>query len=452
MDMMHSLLYVFFSLTTIGLSYKLFCSAAGDMSLLRPNLVSVTFYCWLVGLIYIGNTLHVIGVENYTNRLVKSEDSYYLAFWATTWVLISMPVAMIFYQKKIFGGQIKAKINIFYGGDLEPLQSKFDSFQIFFWILITIMVFGATLYSYASLSSYPLFSILQGAVSGLGSDRYEAKFNFSGNVYVKNLLMEKLAVLSSYIAYSYSKLYDKKLILKLWFFSTLVLAILAIGFTGEKAPFVVYFLSLFVVKGLIDRGWSKFVFLLLLSICTIMMAGLYLLIDQGIHFSFYGGIVSRMVMVPSAGLVLAFDIFPSQHDFLIGASFPAWMISIFGMEHARSARVIMEIVNPSGVAAGTAGVMNSLFIAEAWANFSWLGLIIAPLLVGFVIQLFHNIIVSQPKSPVFVALFGYFIFNMPVNGGFVDFIWNIGWMFIFLVLYLGIFYRQFFVRKTVFLE
>ena len=38
----------------------------------------------------------------------------------------------------------------------------------------------------------------------------------------------------------------------------------------------------------------------------------------------------------------------------------------------RPARIVMSIINFLGIEAGTAGVMNTLFIGEAYANFGWL--------------------------------------------------------------------------------
>ena len=66
------------------------------------------------------------------------------------------------------------------------------------------------------------------------------------------------------------------------------------------------------------------------------------------------------------------------------------MIGIFGMEQQRSARVIMEYLNPEGVVSETTGVMNSLYMAEAYANFGNLGLLLSPIIVGFTMIFYIN--------------------------------------------------------------
>lgn len=92
----------------------------------------------------------------------------------------------------------------------------------------------------------------------------------------------------------------------------------------------------------------------------------------------------------------------------------------------RSARIIMSIIMPSAVEDGTGGVINSLFIGEAWANFGLAGVIFAPFWVGFVIQWSYILLLKTAKTPLFLALTVYLTLKWPVTGGFNDFIYNAG--------------------------
>ena len=137
-------------------------------------------------------------------------------------------------------------------------------------------------------------------------------------------------------------------------------------------------------------------------------------------------------------LPLTFEVFPDKIQFLDGASFPEWMsTSIFGVEHKASARALMEYFNPKGVASGKSGVISTLFIAEAYANFGKVGLVLAPIFVGLEIQFLHNYILSNYKTPSSVAIYGYFMIAFPLTSGIVGFVWNVGWMFIALIFILG---------------
>jgi hypothetical protein len=226
---------------------------------------------------------------------------------------------------------------------------------------------------------------------------------------------------------------------------TFATAVLAVTSDGQKLPILNYLLALFFIRGFIRGGFTLARIISIALLTVFLISLLYIVTTGHLEIGLAQGPIGRILMTAVAGVPLHFMIFPSLHPFLQGASFPGWLAgTLFGVEHARSARVIMEIINPAAVESGTAGVINTLFIAEAWANFGWAGLIAAPFIVGFVIQTIYNALLTLPKTPVFVAAMGFFMVNtVIVIGGFVDFIWNVAWMMIFLWILLSIFARQF---------
>ena len=95
----------------------------------------------------------------------------------------------------------------------------------------------------------------------------------------------------------------------------------------------------------------------------------------------------------------------------------------------------MEIYNPRGVAAGEAGVMNAMFIGEAYANWGWLGVVIAPFVVAIPLAFAFALLLRQPKTPLSIVLY-LALFAAATNslqGGFVDYIYNINFV-IFIIL------------------
>ena len=107
----------------------------------------------------------------------------------------------------------------------------------------------------------------------------------------------------------------------------------------------------------------------------------------------------------------------------------------------------MSLFNPEGVENNTAGVYNSLYIAEAWCNWGILGLIIAPIWVGMIIQIIYLFFIKSKKSPLLCGMFSYFSLNIPVTGGINDFIYNEDWVrtiFVLLFFYIfALFLKQF---------
>ena len=435
--------YSIFSLLVLCVSSFLFNKAAGSLSPRKLNIVSWIFYYQLLLLSFIGITLGVSGTYHYMlNR--ASSTSIRLAYFAVCYVMIVMPLSMVIFQRIALGGGIRQKLHRYYATALHPLQSRQDSAQLIFWGVITGVAFLATLYTYYVIRELPFASLLFGSDSSFLSLRQSAKFGFTGNVYVRNYLSVILAPLVSYVAFAYALLRPTPLRI-IWFLSTVLLALMASTYSGEKAPIIIYFLSLFIVHGLVRGRFNMRQLMLMGGVGTALIALLYLSTSGSVPLGLNIGPIGRLLFSQVAPLSLHFELFPQHLDFLRGASFPGWLSGLLGQEHLRSGRAVMEAFNARAIAAGEAGVLNTLFIGEAWANFGWYGFLLSPVIVGVVVQFLHNLLLSLKKAPVFIAVMTYFMFKIPVTGGFVDFLWNSGWVFLFLLLTLSLFARPLFI-------
>ena len=153
-------------------------------------------------------------------------------------------------------------------------------------------------------------------------------------------------------------------------------------------------------------------------------------------FLYNSGFIGRLTLSSNAGLFLTFDIFPAHHSFLGFSSFSNILSSLFDIPYSeRSARYVMEYVNPSGIQSGLAGVYNSLFTSEAWANWGIAGVILSPIYVGMVIQSLYIIILSSRKTPFFLALFVFYTIRSSINGGINDYIYSISTIFMIFIYY-----------------
>ena len=162
--------------------------------------------------------------------------------------------------------------------------------------------------------------------------------------------------------------------------------------------------------------------------------------DIGTFLSYKSGPIGRIIFAQIAPTYLHLDIFGSSLDFLKGASLPSMIIGWFDMEQVRSARLVMANAFPNRIEDGTGGVLNTLYIAEAYANFGYLGIIIGTIYVGILVQTLYIVFIRLPKNPIFLCLFVYFSINIPrtLVGGFTDFLFNPIWIFI-TFLFVGIF-------------
>jgi|LSQX01.1.fsa_nt_gb oligosaccharide repeat unit polymerase len=424
------------STAVFGISRRLFKGAAGTLSIYRLNVISWNFYFQIIVKTFIGVNLGVLGVEHYL--MSKASDTAVLkAYLAVCYMMVMMPIAMILTQRILYGWSVAKKVNMYFTTALVPCDTKQDSGQIIFWILMSLISILATFYTYYYLKDIPLIAALRGSSAlDVAKLRISASRGFRGNVYVRNLLSLQLSPFISYVAYCYLRL-RKSYGIYIWFMVMFICAVLALTYSGAKAPVIQFILTLQFIKSFLDGGLKKRDLLLAIGTGVALVVIMYKVLSGDVTISINSGPIGRVLMSEVAGLPLTFDTFPQEHSFLRGASFPAWMVTKFGMNHVRSARLLMEVYNPRGVSEGVAGVMNTIFLGEAWANFGWIGLLISPIVVGIVVQVVYGYLLSRPKNPVYVAAMGYFMFNLPLTGGFVDFIWNASWLFLAVLILLS---------------
>ena len=98
----------------------------------------------------------------------------------------------------------------------------------------------------------------------------------------------------------------------------------------------------------------------------------------------------------------------------------------------------MEVFNPAGIALNVAGVMNSLFVAEAYANFGYWGVLFSPVIVAIAMTIIPNLVISGKKTPIKLLLYVICTIEWTqcVTGGFVDYICNVNLIIQFCILYL----------------
>ena len=404
---------------TILLSLKIYNYLSGGSILSKPTILNWTLAFWLIPFVLTGSYILSLGTEVYF--LKRSIDHLRIdVFYLVVYTILVIPIGY-FFHKKIVGF---TKLNF------SKKIVTVNYLNINLLRILILISFIAGLYTLYMSKSIPIFDLISGDTSKLMLGRSSIKFDFQGINFIKNIFFNKSSLVISFFLFSN---YLKTSKFKFLTFSTICLALFSEIYTLEKAPLVFYLLGLFLIKKIHEKSLSKKLFIKFGLLGFIFITFMYLIIEgEGLNFS---SIFNRIIFVPLTGLYYTLDIFPNKHDFLMGASFPNWLTSFFNIESERSARVVMEYLNPNGVESGTSGVVNSLFIAEAYANFGKFGLYFSPLLIGFVISILDSITSRKFFNRINPGLTVYFIIYSPILGGFIDFIWNVSWFFIFVILY-----------------
>nr|WP_041445820.1 oligosaccharide repeat unit polymerase [Thermovirga lienii] len=221
----------------------------------------------------------------------------------------------------------------------------------------------------------------------------------------------------------------------LFFFSILILT-----YNAAKAPALWFLLSFIFLKVLLDGKINRKLLYGSVGIVFIIIVFYYTLTGTGLEsfLSYNSGPIGRIILGQIAGLFYMMFLWPNFYSFMRIQAFPNAFLNFFNipLEHIRPSRMVMMYVNPSGIEHGSAGVMNTLFIGEAWAMFGLIGLVLAPIIVGCIVQLFYIIILKLPKNPLSLGFYTYLCLYWPITGGFVDFIYNPGFFIIVFIIVL----------------
>ncbi|RZS96698.1 O-antigen polymerase [Cecembia calidifontis] len=448
-------MYLIISLFVLVFSFLLFQKASGTLSPLRLNMISWIFYFELIIQYFISSLFVIYEIdEHYLIGKVYDSTARSLGYWAIMYTMIFFPLGMVL-ANFVWKAKPKELFDRYVKKEIKPFYSKKDSFLRLPLYFLTLISVSAVLYTFYIMKEIPLFSMFSGnSTVDLAIAREEAGRGFQGNFFIRNVFGITLTPILSYIAFSYYKMTKGKFDF-FWFLILFVFSILIVTYNISKAPIVLYFLG-FIFFRVLEKGKvNKMVLILGVSGILVLLLIFYSFLsttELNLLFGLRFGIPGRILFSQSAAVYLTFDTFPNFHEYLGISSFSDY-VSVFGIQPSeRSSRLLMERYFSSRVEEGTAGVLNTLFIAESFANFGWLGLALAPSYVGFLIQTMYVFFLKSRKTPVFLGLFAYFSYKGGVSGGFNEYIYNSGLLIligVISILFLNASYFKTFFSKKV---
>lgn len=432
------MLYLIIAIICLVLSGYLFKIATGTISLRSPNMMSLIFYFYfalenVVGAILIVNNID----DHYIINKLSSDIYRYYGFWAIMYTIVFFPIGMLLANMLFKAGSMNYYYEEYVTSPIVDEPEDFSSHVRNSLIVLSAISVLAVLYTLASIGGSPLSALMSGMdPTDLNLMRADAKANFGGNEYFRNIFGLLLTPFLSYVAYGY-KVYSNTLFNKCWFYVMLIASILILTYDLEKSPLLWYLLGFMFYRVYLGYRLSNRVLLSIFAVFSGLIIGMYVVlssIDIDTLFVFNQGIIGRLTLSSNAGVFVSFELFPQNHDFLGFSSFSGFLSDLFGTPlNDRSARLVMEFVNPKGVEEGIAGVFNSLFVSEAWANWGIVGLLLSPVYVGFLIQCLYLFIMFSRKTPMFMGLLVFYTIRCSINGGINDYIYNVSTLIMVIV-------------------
>lgn len=421
---MNALIIIISILCTIA-SIELFRRACGSMSLLRLNTVSYVFYVQIVTSGLIASVLLAIGALDYNSdvRLISDEVKIEAWIW-TMYSIIIMPLGMLALNRFLRIEGRKAFLN-FLKAPVE-IRGTYERNQL---AILALTVFGIAVLAYVLLSTerVPLYTlIVEGDVGQANIDRISSRRNFGGIVHIKNLLGLIVVPVISYYSYILLRVFKTRYFF-LFFLVNFSVGALMVSHDIQKAPIAFFVLGFGLVEVFVSKGISVKTFLIFLGIPVVLILVGYSMtsdrnaFDQLLRFNsaFYG----RTFVVGYYGFPLSLELFPNViTDPTHAIGVPRFLIGEGSEELRESARLLKMYAHPETIKTGKGNLYSGFYMGEAWANYGYIGLVIAPLIVGFVIQSVHLFVLHHKKNPWLLAFYAGITVKWVVGAGFVNFL------------------------------
>lgn len=420
-----NLLILAFSLYILVAVFFLFYWASGSISLRSLNTITIVFYKDFLPVAFIGSLLVVLNlVDNHPMISLISNENKIKGWLFILYSLIMMPLSII-----IFSKLMNLNITIDYKKYLKS-EIKFEAdlglikrFSILLTAFSTLTLF----YILYNSPSIPLLDLIRGNIEEAAIGRGEVKRNFRGIIYIKNIFGLYLMPLITFYIYIYHKK-TKSMIFKLLFLLNLCLTVILFTYDTQKAQILFFLVGFLIVDNIISDKikWRKVLIFGVLIILLVIYSYIFVTGEESKNLLKIDSVITYRIFVTSiGGYFLSLEWFPylinNEKLYLVGI--PSFILQIFGIEVTESARLLMEIYNPIGVSQGSAGLLSSYYLGEAWANYGYVGLIFSPIIVGLVIGSMHIWLIKNIKSPINVAFYATVSTKWVVTGGFVNFLY-----------------------------
>ena len=393
------------------------------MSLFKLNTISYVFYFQIVTSAIVASVLIPIGAVDF-HRIVKLiPDAIRIEAWIwTMYSLIAMPLSMILINR-IVNIDVKELFERYIKSPLEIHGSALNN-KLF---LLSITIFSGLVLAYIFYHTerIALYTLLvEHDPEQASIDRITSRLNFGGLSHVKNLL--GLLLMPIFCYYTYIMMRRKKqLFYIVIFIINFFLSLLLIAHDTQKAPIAFFMIGFWIVEVFISKDLSIRKLLVFIAVPVILLLTGYVLtsdkgFDQILRFNsaFYG----RTFLTNYFAFPLSLDIFPdiiTEPTYAVGlpGSLADWM----GLNTVESARLLKMYIDPETIQSGKGNLYSGYYMAEAWANYGYLGLIIAPFIVGLILQTVHLFLLTNPKRPLILAFYTGLSVKWVVSSGFVNF-------------------------------
>lgn len=427
-DAMPRIVWVIALLWATVIGILLFRKLAGSLAVTRLNMISFTLYCSLIpSAIGAAMLTADIGVHSYYMLERIPRENYRFVCGTVAYSMIVIPISALLVQ-----GLLKTSgrrtLRWYFSRPVEGLAKPTTS--VLLMSVLTLVSLASLIYIVCTMGGVSLFRAIHMSNLEVGLLRGEAKLGYGGNPYVRTFFATILPNILSYMCWVWWRRYHRPVWL-IMFLVNFAITVIALTMTLEKAPLVRYLLGFLLLEIGLGRVRVRTV-ILWIAASLIVATTLSGFVSKASDLrSRLQPVAYRLVVGAIDSLFFYPDVFPKKADFLLGLSHPRFIAQLFNTPPERASRIVMTCVYPAEAESNRAGYMNTFFVGEAYANWGWAGVLISPWVVGLVIGILYFWLLSKPKTPAWLAAYAYVTLYVPMTGGFLDFIYNPPWLFVF---------------------
>lgn len=409
-------------------SCYLFYKASGTLNPMKFNIIIYFMYLFIF-LNFFGSSLVFLGLKkHYLISKIINESTINKTYFIICFTAVAFPITMIAVSK-LFKINVRKQYEEFLN---KPVIIENDDYIFVITFIISIFCFILTAVMFKRMRTIPLINLIfNRGLSSAGVDRINISRGTYINQYLRNFLVLGITPLLSYLAYIYYKC-TKKRNWRILFLVLFITSIFIKTYDYAKSPVIIY-IFMFVFINIILNGKVKLKSLIKFSVLGIGVL-VIMYIKMGYDFSngidIYNGPFGRFIFTQIATLFLHVDLFPTFLPYLNWRSISPSILRLIsnGSKHIRSGRAVMQFYSPSRVVNGTAGVMNTLFVGEAYANFGIMGVILGVVYVGILFEVVYLVFIKSKKTPTNIVMYIFATYTLVgvSQSGFTDYIYNSG--------------------------
>lgn len=412
---------------TISCGVLLFKKSAGTLNPCKTNIISLCFYFIIVQTV-LGALLTSLGyTKHYTYmRLIEPDKYAHMGIVYAMLTIVLFPMVS-FLLLKIFRVNPNQEYNQYLNKTTLVEYSR-----RYYVIVLSATVFCTVLLIVLlhKIGYVPVIELLTNKKMDFSMERAKnVALIIMSYEQIKNIgILHGIPVLS-FISFSFS-LATKERKWTILFFFLFLESIIVKTYDFSKAPLILY-IAILVLILIYSKGKINYKLAAIIggSGIGLLVVAYRLLGYSKSFFDIYNGILGRTIFTQFGTLCMHLEGFSKYIDFLHGRSLYPTVLKLIGRDpnlHIRSSQIIMDLYNPEGVYNGNAGVMNTLFVGEAYANWGHIGAIFSIIWVSIIITVTFILFLKLKKTPITIAFFAVITQQMAccIQGGFVDFIYN----------------------------